>query len=216
MALVQKFSRKDREWNSFREHYLKRSLLFLQEKIQITVKQALTDVYPNSKAEKQYNSYQLGVLFHKCVELCERKTAPTSIINQGDCWLPNFLIRDVAPEQKGSMMLDFQLARVVSPVSDLSFIIYSCTDKSFRDKYFDDALKFYHSVLISAIKSLGSNPEKLYPWNLFMKEVMCPYILLVFFFFLFKEFIANVNVNFRYKSNSSLAYLKHLTLFQQP
>lgn len=70
-------------------------------------------------------------------------------------------------------MLDFQLARCVSPTLDLSYFIYSCTDKSFHNQYFDDALKFYHSELSNAIKSLGSSPEKIYPWKLFMTEVMC-------------------------------------------
>lgn len=69
-------------------------------------------------------------------------------------------------------MLDFQLAHCASPTTDLSFLIYSCTLESFRDQYFDEMLKTYHSELSNAIKLLGSDPEKLYPWNLFMKEVI--------------------------------------------
>jgi len=152
--------------------YFKRSF-FLQEKIQVIVRQALAVEYPNSKAEERYNSYTSGVLFEKCIELCNRKAAPTSVITQGDCWVPNFLLRDIGPNRKDSIMLDFQLARCVSPVLDLSFLIYSCTDKSFCDRYFDDALKFYHAELSSAITSLGSDPEKLYSWKSFMKEVIC-------------------------------------------
>lgn len=78
-------------------------------------------------------------------------------------------------------MLDFQLARCASPVLDLSFLIYSCTLKSFRDQYFDDTLKIYHSELSNAIKLLGSDPDKIYPWNLFMQEVKYPFCNNYFF-----------------------------------
>lgn len=77
-------------------------------------------------------------------------------------------------------MLDFQLARCVSPICDLSFLIYSCTQKPFRDQYYDDLLKVYHTELSSAIKSLGSDPEKVYPWDIFLKEVKCHFVLQTF------------------------------------
>lgn len=134
-------------------------------------KHALANEYPNSKAEKQFNSYRFGAFFDKCVELCNRRNAPTSVVCEGDSWAPNFLVRNIGQDQKEALLLDFQLARCASPVIDLSFLIYSCTLKSFRDQHFDDILKIYHSELSNAIKSLGSDPEKIYPWDVFMKEV---------------------------------------------
>ena len=99
---------------------------------------------------------------------------------EGDCWGPNFLIRDIGRNQKQALMLDFQLARCASPVIDLSFLIYACTLKSFRDQYFDEILKTYHSELSNAIRLLGSDPEKLYPWDLFMKEVKRDRFMIIF------------------------------------
>lgn len=150
------------------------------EKVQAIIKHALATEYPDSKAEKQYNSYKLGALFDKCTELCKRKDAPTSVVVEGDCWGPNFLIRDVGQNQKQALMLDFQLARCASPIIDLSFLLYACTLKSFRDQYFDEMLKMYHSELSGAIKLLGSDPEKLYPWDLYMKEVKEQFVFGVF------------------------------------
>ncbi|XP_011165800.2 uncharacterized protein LOC105200105 [Solenopsis invicta] len=141
------------------------------EKMQVVIKHALATEYPDSKAEKQYNSYKVRDLFDKCTELCKRRDASTSVVVEGDCWAQNFLFRNIGQNQKQALMLDFQLARCASPVTDLSFLIYACTLKSFRDQHFDDLLKFYHSELGNAIKLLGSDPEKLYPWDLFMKEV---------------------------------------------
>lgn len=121
---------------------------------------------------KQFNSYKFGELYDLCSELvCERKHTPTSVICAGDCWAPNFLVRDIGQNQKEALLLDFQLARTASLVTDLSFLIYSCTLKPFREQHFDDILKMYHSLLSNAIKALGSDPEKIYPWDQFMKEV---------------------------------------------
>lgn len=139
--------------------------------MQVAVKQALATECPDSETGKRYNSYKFGALFDKCTELCNRRDAPTSVIVEGDCWAPNFLIRDIGQNEKQALMIDFQLARYASPIIDLSFLIYSCTLKSFRDQYFNEMLKMYHLELSNTIKLLGSDPEKLYPWDLFMKEV---------------------------------------------
>ncbi|XP_014479489.1 PREDICTED: uncharacterized protein LOC106746879 [Dinoponera quadriceps] len=135
-------------------------------------KHALSIEYPDSKALKQFNSYKFGALYDICSELvCQKKHVPSSVICAGDCWAPNFLVRNTGQNQKEALLLDFQLARTASAITDLSFLIYSCTQKSFRDQHFDNILKTYHSLLSDAIKTLGSDPEKIYPWDLFMKEV---------------------------------------------
>ncbi|XP_020296148.1 uncharacterized protein LOC109861064 isoform X2 [Pseudomyrmex gracilis] len=132
---------------------------------------ALAIEYPNSKADKRFNTYEPRAIYDIVSNLCQKKEAPTSVMSAGDCWAPNFLVRDVGQGQKEALILDFQLARCSSPVCDMSFLIYSCTSKPFRDQYYDDVLKIYHTELSSAIKSLGSDPEKVYPWDLFKKEV---------------------------------------------
>ncbi|KAJ8664999.1 hypothetical protein QAD02_006661 [Eretmocerus hayati] len=134
-------------------------------------KDALAKEYPGSEGEQRFNSYQPGALYQKCVDFCSRWHASTSVVNQGDSWAPNFLIRTDPVGNTEVLMLDFQLARSSSPVLDLSFFIYSCTDKSLRDKHFDDLLDIYHKELTKTIKILGSDPDKVYPKQLFLEEV---------------------------------------------
>lgn len=105
-----------------------------------------------------------------CYKICDSPNTPTSVVNQGDSWAPNVLVRDVEGDKKEALLLDFQLARCVSPILDLAFFIYSCTDKALRER-FNEMLKIYHNKLTSVINSLGSNAEKLYSWETFMKEV---------------------------------------------
>ncbi|CAL7944211.1 unnamed protein product [Xylocopa violacea] len=139
------------------------------ERLVDIAKNALTVEYPFSKAEKKFNAYKASDLFRKASELCDRKYKPTSVIVQGDSWIPNFMARKT--EENEALILDFQLARCASPVLDLSTFIYSCIDKTIWNDKFDTLLKFYHTELCSTINLLGSNPENLYPWNTFMNEI---------------------------------------------
>lgn len=137
-------------------------------------KDALAKEYPGSEAERAFNSYAEGALFDKSVRLCSQWRGKTSVINQGDSWIPNFLVKSKGgkdEEDVDVLMLDFQLARCCSPVLDIAFFLYSCTDKQLRDSCFDDLLAFYHDELSSTIASLGSDPAVVYPLSTFQQEV---------------------------------------------
>lgn len=152
-------------------------------------KDALEKECPGSQAQKKFNSYKHGDLYKVASDFCGRKGAATSVITQGDSWAPNYLVRRT---DKGEevMMIDFQLTRCSSAILDVSFLVYSCTSKELRDNHFQDLLKAYHDEISKGIKNLGSNPEKLYPWKVFMKEVnkSCYNFILLLF--------ANYNWNF--------------------
>lgn len=169
----------------------------MQENLLRVARHALTTEYPDSKADKYFNSYKSSDLYDKCMELCSRKDASTSIICEGDCWAPNFLVRDIGENLKEALMLDFQLSRCASPITDLSFFIYSCTLKPFRDRYFDEMLKMYHSELSNAIRLLGSVPEDIYPWDLFMKEVKHMYLICIHRIFIYLWIIENLFIYYK-------------------
>lgn len=154
--------------------HLRINSLFLQERLVRIAKNALAMEYPGSEAEKKYNSYKFGELYEKAAEFCNRKYHETSVVIQGDCWVPNFMTRKTTENE--ALMLDFQLARCASPVLDISTLIYACTDKIVWKTQFDELLKFYHDELCKTIRLLGSNPENIYPWSTFMKEVNHIYV----------------------------------------
>lgn len=125
--------------------------------------------YPGSQAEQKFNSYKPNDLYQKGIDLCNRKYHSTSVITQGDSWIPNYMINKTT--QRKVVMLDFQLARCTSPVLDVSPFIYVCTERSIWYENFNILLKFYYDELANAIHLLGSNPEKVYSWDTFMNEV---------------------------------------------
>ncbi|KAG6797668.1 hypothetical protein HZU73_06988 [Apis mellifera caucasica] len=137
-------------------------------------KNALAMEYPGSQAEEKFNSYKPNDLYQKGIDLCNRKYHSTSVITQGDSWIPNYMINKTT--KRKVVMLDFQLARCTSPVLDVSPFIYVCTERSIWYENFDILLKFYYNELANAIHLLGSNPEKLYSWDTFMKEVKKKFI----------------------------------------
>ncbi|XP_048508443.1 uncharacterized protein LOC105689818 isoform X1 [Athalia rosae] len=132
---------------------------------------ALAQEYGGTKVEEVFNAQSRKGMFYAISEFCARKDAPTSVITQGDAWAPNFLIQRGKDGNDVALALDFQLARCSSPVLDISFCIYSCTEKSLRDEHYDDLLRIYHKELSDTISLLGSDPQKVYPWDVFMKEV---------------------------------------------
>lgn len=139
------------------------------EKIVDITKNALAIEYPDSEAEKRLKSYKVQDLFQKAIELCNRKYHSTSVVSQGDSWIPNYMIRKVTEYE--ALILDFQLARCASPVLDLSTTFYSCTDKALWDEKFDILLQFYYNELFNTITLLGSDPNNIYSWDMFMNEV---------------------------------------------
>ncbi|OAD59667.1 hypothetical protein WN48_08775 [Eufriesea mexicana] len=116
-------------------------------------KNALAIEYPDSKAEKKFNSYKVEELFQKAVKLCDRKYESTSVIIQGDSWVPNYLVQQTKNE---ALMLDFQLARCASPILDISTCIYACTDKALWNEKFDTLLESYYAELCNTISLLVS------------------------------------------------------------
>ena len=67
-------------------------------------------------------------------------------------------------------VLDWQLARISSPALDLSYFIFTCTDKKLRDKYYDKMLKTYHYSLCLQLTMLGSDPS-LFPFEALEEEM---------------------------------------------
>uniref|UniRef100_A0A336JXG8 CSON001337 protein n=1 Tax=Culicoides sonorensis TaxID=179676 RepID=A0A336JXG8_CULSO len=97
---------------------------------------------------------------------------PFSVLNHGDCWINNFLFHHNANNLPDNIkFIDYQISRYVSPVLDLMYFIFASTDKSFRDKHYDDLIKIYHNSFCKFLKRLGENPEELFPFEKLEKQL---------------------------------------------
>lgn len=67
-------------------------------------------------------------------------------------------------------LYDFQVVRVSSPILDLAHFIYTCTDKEFRDKYYDAINDLYYESLSTMLIKLGGCPETQFPKSELKKQ----------------------------------------------
>ncbi|OXU17970.1 hypothetical protein TSAR_008842 [Trichomalopsis sarcophagae] len=155
----------------YREDIFETSFKCFNDDLFRIARDALAKEYPGSKGEKVFNSYEPDKLYKKVVDICAKKDAETSVISQGDTWAPNFMMRRTEHGKTEILILDFQIARCASPVLDVVFFIYQCTDKKLRDRYYDTLLKEYYDVLTKTMKLLGTDADVHYSWETFQKEV---------------------------------------------
>ena len=64
-------------------------------------------------------------------------------------------------------LLDFQLFRIASPVIDLLYFIYICTDSKFRKTYLKSLLDDYYSSFAEQIRDYDLDPDVVYPKSVY-------------------------------------------------
>ncbi|KAK4875663.1 hypothetical protein RN001_012085 [Aquatica leii] len=96
-------------------------------------------------------------------------TNPYYVIRHGDCWINNFLFKYEDEKDRRSPIeicfLDWQMACFGSPALDLSYFIFTSTDKRTRDKYYDKLLKEYYDSFSSFLKEFGGDPDKQFSFD---------------------------------------------------
>lgn len=67
------------------------------------------------------------------------------------------------------MLIDWQVIQPASPIYDISYFFLAIASEDALNKT-NEYLKIYHEELSKQIKVLGSDPEKLYPFQILMDE----------------------------------------------
>ena len=83
---------------------------------------------------------------------------PLACILHGDYWNNNMLFRHDDVEVKKPLavkMVDFQIARLHHPLTDVLYFLYSSTTPEMREKHMQQLLTNYFTTLTSSLQKLG-------------------------------------------------------------
>ncbi|KAH8303498.1 hypothetical protein KR059_012678 [Drosophila kikkawai] len=134
-------------------------------------KDAITQIYPNSKYETIGGNFLQPPLFDDLINLVSTRSK-LSVFGHGDCWTPNFLTKyDEQGKSKEIIIIDFQLARCSSLALDLSFFVYSCTSQELREQHYDTLLRAYLESAQELIRDLGGDAEAIISWETLQEEL---------------------------------------------
>lgn len=61
--------------------------------------------------------------------------------------------------------IDWQVARFGSPVLDLHYNLFGCTDRAFRQAEYQKLMQHYYESLSAQIRRLGSDPDALFTFD---------------------------------------------------
>ncbi|XP_013138437.1 PREDICTED: uncharacterized protein LOC106103270 isoform X1 [Papilio polytes] len=130
---------------------------------------AVEKEYPNTIYVDKIKEFAVPERYRDMIRAVSDKT--NGVISHGDSWTNNFLFKYQNNRPIDAKIIDFQLTRCASPVLDLVFFIYACTSQELREKHYDELLKYYYNVLATQIKDMGSDPDKVYSYDVFMAEI---------------------------------------------
>jgi len=60
-------------------------------------------------------------------------------------------------------MIDWQLSRYCSPVLDLVYFIFTCTDSETRLQHYENCIQIYHKALSTFLERLGGDASRQFP-----------------------------------------------------
>ncbi|XP_063703520.1 uncharacterized protein LOC134833210 [Culicoides brevitarsis] len=96
---------------------------------------------------------------------------PYAIVCHGDFWTNNILFKHKDNKPVEAFLLDFQIIRYASPVTDLCYFFFTCTSSVFRRQHFQHLLDLYYEILNCLINKLGSNPDVVFPKSVFKEHM---------------------------------------------
>lgn len=68
-------------------------------------------------------------------------------------------------------MLDWQVSRYCSPILDLVYFFFVCTDTAMRAKHFDELMHIYHKSLKELLDHLGGDTMAQFPFTAFLRQL---------------------------------------------
>ncbi|XP_052869560.1 uncharacterized protein LOC128275185 [Anopheles cruzii] len=127
--------------------------------------QVVLDALDERDTIEQTKMEQLKLNVFKEQQRCENAALaePYAVIIHGDCWINNMMFRYKDGKADEIILFDWQVMRYVSPVLDLVYFIFCCTDEDFRRKHYDEMIDIYYRSLSVTLEKLQHAADELFP-----------------------------------------------------
>lgn len=116
---------------------------------------------PNGEKYAEKAEKWRGNLYSKICKVLDFDETSLNVLNHGDCWVNNVLMKFENEQLKDVKFVDYQLCFYGSVASDIYYFIMTSTEISVKVKKFDKFIKFYWESLVENLKLL--NYEKCLP-----------------------------------------------------
>ncbi|XP_064555222.1 uncharacterized protein pkm [Drosophila montana] len=115
-----------------------------------------------------------GSYFEMLLELLNGSNCePFAVVCHGDSWNNNFLYSCQACTKQPLevCLIDWQLMRYASPITDLVYFLFSCTTRKFRRQHYQPMIQLYYEELRQQLTRLGEVAEALFPLTAFKQQL---------------------------------------------
>lgn len=69
------------------------------------------------------------------------------------------------------ILIDYQLMRFATPVTDVVYYIYMSTDGQFLSKHYETVINTYYGTLTAVLRECNLNVEEIYPKKIFERQL---------------------------------------------
>ncbi|KOB79293.1 putative Juvenile hormone-inducible protein [Operophtera brumata] len=122
---------------------------------------------PVAKAKLKGLGPNILSVLYKCTLPVPRYSA----ICHGDCWNNNILYSYKGQRPVDVILIDYQLTRYASPVTDIAYFMYMSTEKELREKHYETLLEIYYGTLEAVLRECSLKIEDIYPKEIFKSHL---------------------------------------------
>lgn len=96
-----------------------------------------------------------------------------NVLCHGDLWINNIMYQLQDKSLPKIVFVDYQNYKYVPPVEDVLYFIYVSTNRSFRNKYFEELLVSYHQTLKETLDDYNLDVDEILTYEQFLES--CSY-----------------------------------------
>ncbi|XP_055636018.1 uncharacterized protein LOC129775364 [Toxorhynchites rutilus septentrionalis] len=138
----------------------------------MSMDRAIGSLEPNEEKVRQKLEKLKSHMFEDMANLTSSKVGePYSVLGHGDCWINNLMFAYKKGVPTDIVLLDWQICRYVSPVLDLVYFIFSCTDGELRRKHYDELIRIYYGSLKELLDRLGGDATRQFPFTALLRQL---------------------------------------------